>query len=338
MEQTIGKRIMEHRKRLGMTQDQLAERLGVTAQAVSKWENDQSCPDISTLPHLAEIFGTTTDALLGRVRETTVHEAEIVEDESKQNKYNGNWTFTWNAGRNKAIGGAVLVLLIGVVYLLSQILSWNLNFWDILWSTSLLVFGFYGLYPRFSFPRLGCALFGGYFLVNRIFSLNYDLDGGIVIAIIFLLLGLSLLLDAIRKPKKPHFQFQKNNINPKNQKGEATCEYSCDGKTFSFSATFGDRKQYIALPLLLSGSVDTSFGDYTIDLSGVDSVGENCTINLDHSFGELTLLVPKRFSVNLQSDTAFSGLDVHGEPDPVTEGTITVQADVSFGQTNICYI
>ena len=46
MEKTLGKRIMLHRKALGLTQEQLAEKLGVTAQAVSKWENDQSCPDI----------------------------------------------------------------------------------------------------------------------------------------------------------------------------------------------------------------------------------------------------------------------------------------------------
>ena len=66
MEQTIGKRIAENRKRLGLTQDALAEQLGVTAQAVSKWENDQSCPDISILPRLADIFEISTDELLGR--------------------------------------------------------------------------------------------------------------------------------------------------------------------------------------------------------------------------------------------------------------------------------
>ena len=65
MEQTMGKRIAANRKRLGLTQDQMAEKLGVTAQAVSKWENDQSCPDIAMIPRLAELFGVSTDELLG---------------------------------------------------------------------------------------------------------------------------------------------------------------------------------------------------------------------------------------------------------------------------------
>ena len=42
MEETLGKRIVANRKCLGLTQDQLAEKLGVTAQAVSKWENEFS--------------------------------------------------------------------------------------------------------------------------------------------------------------------------------------------------------------------------------------------------------------------------------------------------------
>ena len=79
MEQTLGKRIVLNRKRMHMTQDQLAEKLGVTAQAVSKWENDQSCPDIATLPKLAQIFGITVDELLG-TRQMPAREAEVVED------------------------------------------------------------------------------------------------------------------------------------------------------------------------------------------------------------------------------------------------------------------
>ena len=47
-----------------MTQEELAQKLDVTSQAVSKWENDVSCPDISILPQLADILHTTTDYLL----------------------------------------------------------------------------------------------------------------------------------------------------------------------------------------------------------------------------------------------------------------------------------
>ena len=64
--ETMGKRISDLRKSKGMTQEQLAQKVGVTAQAVSKWENDLSCPDISILPQLAEALGVTTDELLGR--------------------------------------------------------------------------------------------------------------------------------------------------------------------------------------------------------------------------------------------------------------------------------
>lgn len=64
MEKTLGKRIAELRKEKGLKQETLAEKLSVSPQAVSKWENDQSCPDISILPQLAEILGVTVDQLL----------------------------------------------------------------------------------------------------------------------------------------------------------------------------------------------------------------------------------------------------------------------------------
>lgn len=73
MDMTLGKRIAQIRRAKGIKQDELAEKLGVTPQAVSKWENDVSCPDISLLPRLAELLGVTTDELLsGKKEETAV--------------------------------------------------------------------------------------------------------------------------------------------------------------------------------------------------------------------------------------------------------------------------
>ena len=65
---TIGNIISTYRKNMGLTQDGLAQQLGVTNQAVSKWESDQSCPDILLLPKIADIFGITIDELFGRER------------------------------------------------------------------------------------------------------------------------------------------------------------------------------------------------------------------------------------------------------------------------------
>lgn len=72
---TIGNVIAENRKRLNMTQEALAQRLGVTNQAVSKWELDQACPDIQLLPLLADSFGISVDGLFGR--ETSVKNGEL---------------------------------------------------------------------------------------------------------------------------------------------------------------------------------------------------------------------------------------------------------------------
>lgn len=64
MDMTIGKRIAALRREKNLTQEELAGHMGVSPQAVSKWENDQTCPDISALPKLAKLLGVTVDELL----------------------------------------------------------------------------------------------------------------------------------------------------------------------------------------------------------------------------------------------------------------------------------
>lgn len=73
-ENQLGNRIAELRKEAGLTQEQLAGMLGVTYQAVSKWETGNSYPDISLLPRLSEIFHVSLDSLFGKEDNTILTE------------------------------------------------------------------------------------------------------------------------------------------------------------------------------------------------------------------------------------------------------------------------
>lgn len=69
-QQTLGRRIQEGRRAAGLSQESLGERLGVSRQAVSKWESDASVPDLENLIAMSRIFGVTIGDLLGVEPET----------------------------------------------------------------------------------------------------------------------------------------------------------------------------------------------------------------------------------------------------------------------------
>jgi transcriptional regulator with XRE-family HTH domain len=86
MEMTIGKRIAALRREKNLKQDDLAQMLEVSPQAVSKWENDQTCPDISLLPKLAKILGVSVDELLSGKQELQSVVTLVPEDQRKDIK------------------------------------------------------------------------------------------------------------------------------------------------------------------------------------------------------------------------------------------------------------
>jgi len=72
--------IQKFRKRIGMTQEELAKELGVTFQAVSKWENAKTAPDILFLPTMADLFGCSIDDLFSYVSRNNRQEINIIPD------------------------------------------------------------------------------------------------------------------------------------------------------------------------------------------------------------------------------------------------------------------
>ncbi len=61
---TFGEMISSLRKERNMTQNDLAEKMNVTDKAVSKWERNLSCPDVNSIPKLAEILGVSVEELI----------------------------------------------------------------------------------------------------------------------------------------------------------------------------------------------------------------------------------------------------------------------------------
>ena len=328
MEETLGKRISANRKRLGLTQDQLAERLGVTAQAVSKWENDQSCPDIGTLPKLAEIFDITTDELLGSAprEKKKVLEAEVVEPEDP---HTGGVEIHVNGGKRGLLGFAIWLLLAGLLLLINPYGPWMaMDTWTVLWTSGLLVFGLFGLVHRFSVFRLGCAILGGLSLASQMFLPKLQLTWPVFLMV----LGGLLLIDALLGKREKTITVP--------VAGHVNTKSSCDKgeNSFTCSASFGEKKYVIDCPRLSRGRAELAFGELTLDLSRCGQIQDGCCLDLKASFGEMKVLVPQSCRVQPNVRTSFGDCSVRGEPGAHAESTLYIDGSVSFGEMEIRYI
>lgn len=334
MEETMGKRIVTHRKRLGLTQDKLAETLGVTAQAVSKWENDQTCPDITMLPRLAEVFGITTDELLGLNQKPVSAPAAREKDEESEgiHVHKGDWEFQWDGGRKGGLCFAVWVLLCGGLLLVSKLLESGVGLWEICWTTGFMVFGLAGMGKRVSVFGIGCFLFGGYCLADAFDVLPFSMGKELLLPIFLVVFGLSLLLKALRRSKKPTFRWSRGST------GKLTSDFSYGEDSFSASTSFGENTQIIHLPCLKRGTADVSFGEMVIDLRGCEEIANGCKLDLSCSFGDLEVLVPRSCRVEYTSNTAFANVDVIGHSAPEAAAVICAECDVSFGNIEIRYV
>lgn len=100
----LSQRISHFRKQNGLTQEQLANHLGISSQAVSKWENEQSCPDVSLLPVLSDIFRITLDELFGR----SIQAFNLRNGLQAEYLFNGDAQDTSGNGHHGKVVGATL--------------------------------------------------------------------------------------------------------------------------------------------------------------------------------------------------------------------------------------
>lgn len=90
----LSENIIQARKALGLSQEQLAEQVGVSRQSISKWETGQSAPELEKLVLLSQIFGLSTDALLGKEAEAAPEPAPV-QDYVRANLLRRLFTLGW---------------------------------------------------------------------------------------------------------------------------------------------------------------------------------------------------------------------------------------------------
>lgn len=342
--QTMGQRIAALRKARAMTQDALAQELGVSPQAVSKWEHDLSCPDIALLPRLAKVLGVSTDYLLGGeglpLLPEGTPEPEEPEDDSPGihvESDGSHFDVRFESPRRASFSGAAWLILTGLLMLAGPVLKLNnsasISFWSACGISALIVWGVGGMIRRVKLSNLLMTLAGVYLALSglNIFQLNLGWD--VLFPGLILLMGVSLLLETLRKKHRRAPLFHISGPGRVN-----TSEMYVKDGYLVCSGAFSENHYNVKTPLLKGGDVSLSFGEHTLDFSGVEAVAENCRIELSSSFGETELRIPSRYRVELRGNKSFGETEVYGHPDPDPEGIIRIDASVSFGELSIRYI
>ena len=92
---TLGEKLKTARKSAGLTQEQLADKLSVSRQAITKWESDKGMPDIDNLKHLSKLLGVSLDYLLDNWKQidlSFMREAINLDAYNYKRKKGGRWT------------------------------------------------------------------------------------------------------------------------------------------------------------------------------------------------------------------------------------------------------
>lgn len=291
MEETLGKRIAAHRKALGLTQDALAEQLGITAQAISKWENGQSCPDITTLPRLAEIFSCSTDELLG-IAPRDVHPLQgPVPEPSSEVPESKAAAIRWKAMASPGAAFGFWLFLTGLVALIDAIRLPPYDLADIglihiAISCGIFVFGLFSLSRRFSPLRLGCVLAGGAFIFTLVTEPSIGgMDWYVPLLAGIALFGLDMVLDTLLGRRR---NVPEGHRFPSCMQNRFESEAEC----FACVTSFGEDNHLIAMPLLSRGRAEVNFGSLTLDLTGCQQFAEGCQLELHSNLGEMHVRSP----------------------------------------------
>ncbi len=332
---TIGKRIAMLRKNHGWTQEQLGEKVGVSAQAVSKWENDQACPDITIIPLLSNLFGVTTDELLG-VKPVDPHVVIIDKDKEKRDDdiEKGGFEFRYVdqwAGIITCIT-AILVCVMLIIRSTTPLFN-NPEYttWSYIWPILVFGLGLISLRKNIVFG-IAAMIIGIYEFIWFGWGVPFEVKWYVILLILAIAYLLHLLLRKMGIIKKHFFPIVKINGN----KPEVS-EYTVEDYNLIADLSFGSNHIVYEYDTLKGMKIDTTFGEHQIDLRNVKYFLNNPILDVDVNFGNVVILLPHNVKIYKNSDTAFAAMKINGEPSPDADQVAYLKGDVNFGNLEIRY-
>lgn len=336
---TMGKRIARLRKEKGYTQEQLAELLHVSPQAVSKWENDISNPDISIIPQLSAVLGVSSDELLG-MKPIEPHVVVVDTDSGrKEPKRNGHFSFQWVGSKVGTILFGILLLAVGVLFLLNELnvisISDGVGFWSIVWPILIIGLGASMIGESWYPIAIGLILIGVYKLlyVFAVIPAAYPLTWSMIWPVALVLIGLSIVASVLRRKKRTHHV----TVNGKDKK-EARVTNTCENGFVTIECDFSEARHEFTDTTFRGANIETNFGSTCLDLSKCTDFASDAAINAEVNFGSFELRLPPTVMINKSVENCFASCNVKGGPDKDATATIRLSGETNFGSVDVRYI
>ena len=342
MEQTmtLGKRIAMLRRNQGWTQEQLGEKVGVSAQAVSKWENDQTCPDITTLPLLADLFGITTDELLGiKPIEPHVVILDKEPEEDKDNKTRSVEINLNNMDQWTGITMCIMAILICVMLILRSTTPLfnreGVNVWNYIWTIAVFSLGLMRVRKNIVFGITAMAI-GIYEFIWFGWGVPFEIKWYVILLVFAVASLLKILLVKMGVLKEKTHRNDHSAIVSGDRPNRVN-EYSDEGYFVNAELSFGSNRIEYPYDTLRGAKIETNFGDHLIDFRNVQHFENDPVLDVEVNFGNVVVYLPDNVQIHKNSDTSFGAFRVKGAPSEHADQVAYFRGEANFGNLEIRY-
>ncbi len=278
---TLGEKIKIARNEAGLSQEQLAEKMGISRSAVAKWEANNGMPDIDNLKVLSNLLGVTIDSL--------VDESKSFEKGKEQHKKVGNAVKKINS-----VMWGIALIAVGVIFALNSLNITDVTlFFDGWWTLFIIVPCVIGLFTeREKTGNIIGLIIGVFLLLCCQDILSFSLAWKLALPSIIVIIGLKMIFTGL-------FSNKANEIFAKIK--------ASGGETKTGSAIFSGQDINYNGQVFEGAELSAIFGGVECNLRNA-IIEKDCAIKIEAIFGGIDILVPDNINVKVTSNCIFGGI------------------------------